>query len=66
MVSGVFIYFDQLFVDVSFLFIVFNYNGSCMVNYYDGFDKLMNLSLQVEYLGSLLNWLVNISVIIWL
>lgn len=38
------IWFNMV-VFVSFLFIVFNYNGSCMVNYYDGFDKLMNLSL---------------------
>lgn len=63
--SGAFTYFDQPLADVSFSLTALNHNGSRTVNYYDGFDKLTNLSLQVEYLGSLLNRLANTSAITW-
>ena len=63
--SGAFTYFDQPLADVSFSLTALNHNGSRTVNYYDGFDKLTNLSLQVEHLGSLLNRLANTSAITW-
>ncbi|APD92725.1 agglutinin biogenesis protein MshQ [Alteromonas mediterranea] len=63
--SGAFTYFDQPLADVSFSLTALNHNGSRTVNYYDGFDKLTNLSLQVEHVGSLLNRLANTSAITW-
>lgn len=63
--SGAFTYFDQPLADVSFSLTALNHNGSRTVNYYDGFDKLTNLSLQVEHAGSLLNRLANTSAITW-
>lgn len=63
--SDGFNYFDQPINEVSFTLTALNQNGSRTVNYYDGFDKLTNLGLQVEHDGSLLNRLENTNTISW-
>lgn len=63
--SDGFNYFDQPINEVSFTLTALNQNGSRTVNYYDGFDKLTNLGLQVEHDGSLLDRLENTNTISW-
>ena len=63
--SDGFNYFDQPIDEVSFTLTALNQNGSRTANYYDGFDKLTNLGLQVEYDGSLLDRLENTNSIAW-
>ncbi|KHT53237.1 agglutinin biogenesis protein MshQ [Alteromonas macleodii] len=64
-VNGAFNYFEQPISEVSFSLTALNQNGSRTTNYYDGFDKLINISLQVEHGTSLLNRLENINSISW-
>ena len=64
-VNGAFNYFDQPISEVSFSLTALNQHGSRTTNYYDGFDKLVNISLQVEHGTSLLNRLENINSISW-
>lgn len=63
--SDAFNYFGQPISEVSFTLTALNQNGSRTVNYYDGFDKLTSLTLQVEHDGSLLDRLENINAIGW-
>jgi MSHA biogenesis protein MshQ len=63
--SDDFNYFDQPIDEVSFTLTALNQNGSRTANYYGGFDKLTNLSLQVEHDGSLLDRLENTNSITW-
>jgi len=63
--SNAFNYFGQPISEVSFSLTALNQNGSRTTNYYDGFDKLTSLGLQVEHDGNLLNRLENINSIGW-
>ena len=63
--SDGFNYFDQPIDEVSFTLTALNQNGSRTANYYGGFDKLTNLSLQVEHDGSLFDRLENTNTISW-
>ena len=63
--SDAFNYFGQPISEVSFSLTALNQNGSRTVNYYDGFDKLTSIGLQVEHGGSLLDRLENINAIGW-
>ncbi|XLP07518.1 DUF6701 domain-containing protein [Alteromonas marina] len=63
--NDAFNYFGQPISEVSFSLTALNQNGSRTVNYYDGFDKLTSLGLQVEHEGSLLDRLENINAIGW-
>jgi len=64
-VNGAFNYFEQPISEVSFSLTALNQHGSRTTNYYDGFDKLTSLGLQVEHDGNLLNRLENINSIGW-
>ncbi|MCZ8529995.1 H-type lectin domain-containing protein [Alteromonas sp. PRIM-21] len=63
--SDGFNYFGQPIDEVSFTLTALNQNGSRTVNYYDGFDKLTSVGLQVEHNGSLLDRLENTNSIAW-
>lgn len=63
--NDAFNYFGQPISEVSFSLTALNQNGNRTVNYYDGFDKLTSVGLQVEHDGSLLDRLENINAIGW-
>ncbi|KXJ61772.1 MAG: agglutinin biogenesis protein MshQ [Alteromonas sp. Nap_26] len=63
--NDAFNYFGQPISEVSFSLTALNQNGNRTVNYYNGFDKLTSVGLQVEHDGSLLDRLENINAIGW-
>ena len=64
-VNEAFNYFGQPISEVSFSLTALNHKGSRTVNYYEGFDKLINMSLQVEHGSNLLDRLENANSISW-